>query len=152
MAALPVFGVEDFRRLPLPAGVVHIQPPNGRTLVNVPTNVYVDADEVVLPTQLLGFPVRVRATPSRYTWRFGDGHAMTTTDRGAPYPRDDHHPHLHAAADRPRRAHHRLHRRVLHRGRPVPADRRDGDRQSPAAALTVVAAENRLTTGRWLSA
>jgi PKD repeat protein len=146
VAALPVFGVEDFRRLPLPAGVVHVQPPNGRTLVNVPTNVYVDADEVVLPTQLLGFPVRVRATPARFTWRFGDGHAMTTTDRGAPYP-DMTTTHTYT---RPQTA--RIALTTVYTGEYSvaggPFQPIDGTAtvQSPAAALTVLAAENRLTT------
>ena len=82
----PVLTAEQFRRLPLPAGVVHIQPGNGRTLVNVPTNVYVDARTVVLPTTVLGRAVQVRASPVTYSWAFGDGHGLRTADRGAPYP------------------------------------------------------------------
>jgi hypothetical protein len=84
--AVPALTLEDFRRLPLPAGEVHVQPPSLRTLVNVPTNVYVDAETVVLPTELLGTPVRVRATPTRFRWSFGDGGTLETTDPGAPYP------------------------------------------------------------------
>jgi len=84
--AAPVLTAEQFRRLPLPAGVVHVQPGNGRTLVNVPTNVYVDARTVVLPTTVLGRAVQVRATPVTYSWAFGDGHGLRTADRGAPYP------------------------------------------------------------------
>jgi len=83
---VPVVTAEDFRRLPLPAGVVHVQPGNGRTLVNVPTNVYVEAATRVLPTVVLGQAVRVRATPVGYRWRFGDGAVLDTTDPGAPYP------------------------------------------------------------------
>ena len=147
-----MFGVEDFRRLPLPAGVVHIQPPNGRTLVNVPTNVYVDAEAIVLPTQVLGFPVRVRATPSRYTWRFGDGQAMTTADGGGPYP----HMTTTHTYTRPQTA--RVALSTVYTGEysvaggpflPI-----DGTAtvESPAAALTVLAAESRLTTGGGRSA
>ena len=56
-------------------------------LVGVPTNVYASAEPVTLDTELLGFPVQVRATPSRYSWDFGDGNAHgPTEDAGAPYP------------------------------------------------------------------
>ena len=145
--AVPVFGVEDFRRLPLPAGVVHIQPPNGRTLVNVPTNVYVDADAVTLPTQLLGFPVRVRATPARFHWRFGDGGTLTTRDQGAPYPEMT----TTHTYTQPQQA--RVSLTTVYTGEYSvaggPFQPIDGTATvtSPAAALTVLAAENRLTAG-----
>lgn len=85
--ALPALSLEDFRRLPLPAGVPHVEPGRGYTLVNAPTNVYTDAAPVVLDTDLLGFPVRVRATPAQYTWDFGDGSVLgPTSDPGGPYP------------------------------------------------------------------
>jgi hypothetical protein len=86
LPGLPPFTLRDFRRLPLPPGGVNVQPPNLRTLVNVPTNLYVEAETTVLDTTLLGFPVQVRATPQKYHWQFGDGAAMTTDDKGAPYP------------------------------------------------------------------
>jgi hypothetical protein len=85
-AAQPVVTAEDFRRLPLPAAGVKVQPPNRRTLINVPTNLYTDVDPVVLPTTVLGQAVRVRATPLRFHWTYGDGSALTTTNPGAPYP------------------------------------------------------------------
>jgi hypothetical protein len=81
-----VLSVNDFRRLPLPAGGVNVQPPNLRSLINVPTNVFVLAPVTVLDTTLLGLPVRVRATPVRFSWRFGDGQGLVTDDPGAPYP------------------------------------------------------------------
>lgn len=84
--AVPVVTGEDFRRLPLPAGRVHIQPSSGQVLVNVPTNVYVEAGQVVLPTTVLGAQVRVRATPISYGWTFGDGGILRTSDPGAAYP------------------------------------------------------------------
>jgi hypothetical protein len=82
----PVVTAEDFRRLPLPAAKINVQPPNRRTLINIPTNFYTDAAPVVLPTTVLGQPVRVRATPMRFRWTYGDGAALTTADPGAPYP------------------------------------------------------------------
>ena len=85
-AAIPEFTARDFRRLPLPPGGVRIEPPNLRTLINVPTNVYVLADVEIIDTTLLGFPVQVRATPERFRWNFGDRHSLSTEDAGAPYP------------------------------------------------------------------
>ena len=86
VAGAPPFTLRDFRRLPLPPGGVNVQPPNLRTLVNVPTNLYVQAEVATLSTTLVGFPVRVRATPTSYRWTFGDGAGLTTDDKGAPYP------------------------------------------------------------------
>ena len=85
-AVEPVITAEDFRRLPLPAAAIEVQPPNRRTLINVPTNLYAGAETVILPTTVLGQAVRVRATPQRFHWNYGDGSARTTTDPGAPYP------------------------------------------------------------------
>jgi hypothetical protein len=84
--ARPAVTAEDFRRLPLPAGRVRVQPASGRTLVNVPTNVYVEAPVAVLPATVLGAGVRVRATPVEFVWGFGDGGRLRTGDPGAPYP------------------------------------------------------------------
>ena len=83
---VPALSAEEFQRLPLPAGVPAVQPGAGRVLIRVPTNVYVSAEPVTLETVLLGFPVQVRAVPSRYSWDFGDGTVVPTTDPGAPYP------------------------------------------------------------------
>ena len=44
------------------------------------------AEPVTLDTVLLGFPVQVRAEPSRFSWDFGDGTVLPTSDPGAPYP------------------------------------------------------------------
>ena len=84
--ATPTVTAQDFRRLPLPPGHLHIQPSTGRTLINIPTNLYVEATTTILPTTVLGTPVRVRATPTSYDWTFRDGHTLHTTDPGAPYP------------------------------------------------------------------
>jgi hypothetical protein len=85
-AAEPVVTAEDFRRLPIPAATVKVQPPNRRTLINIPTNLYADANSIILPTTVLGQAVRVRATPLRFHWTYGDGTALTTEDTGGPYP------------------------------------------------------------------
>ena len=85
-AVEPVVTAEDFRKLPLPAAAINVQPPTRRTLINIPTNLYAEADPVVIPTTVLGQGVRVRATPMRFRWTYGDGQGLTTTDPGAPYP------------------------------------------------------------------
>ena len=83
----PGFTQADLQRLPLTAGTPRLQPGNGYALVGVGTNVYADAAPVELDTAVVGFPVRVRATPERYSWTFGDGATLgPTTDAGAPYP------------------------------------------------------------------
>ena len=85
----PVLTVEDFRRLPIPAAGLGVQPADRYTLVNVPTNLYADAAPVVLPTRVLGFAVRVRATPVTFHWTYGDGRSLRTANAGGPYPRLD---------------------------------------------------------------
>lgn len=84
--AEPVVTAEDFRRLPIPAAVVRVQPANRRTLINIPTNFYAEAGPAILPTTVLGQPIRVRATPLRYRWIYGDGTVRTIADPGGPYP------------------------------------------------------------------
>jgi hypothetical protein len=84
----PAFTLADFRRLPLPAATIVTQPsPTERPiLVNVPTNLMAQAKPVILNTTLLGTPIRVRATPVRFSWTLGDGKTLATTDPGAAYP------------------------------------------------------------------
>ncbi|WP_299037010.1 PKD domain-containing protein [uncultured Pseudokineococcus sp.] len=84
---LPGMTQADFQRLPLPAGTSTVQPATGEVLLNMPTNTYAQAEPVELGTDLLGFPVTVRATPAAYTWDYGDGTTVgPTTDPGAPWP------------------------------------------------------------------
>lgn len=86
-APTPQLSLEDFRSLPLPPGQPLIEPAGGNVLINVPTNVYVQAEPHTLTTTLLGLAVQVRATPVSYQWDFGDGTPpLTTSDPGAPYP------------------------------------------------------------------
>lgn len=42
-----------------------------------------------LRTELLGYDFEVQATPSSYRWDFGDGHPVTTSTPGRPYPAKD---------------------------------------------------------------
>lgn len=89
-AVTPVLTAEEFRRLPLPAPAVHMQPDTGWVLVNKETIAYTDPAPVTLTTELLGRTVTVEATPSRFTYEWGDGSRPdVTSDPGAPYPAFD---------------------------------------------------------------
>ncbi len=84
---LPVMTQADFQRLPLPAGRSGVEPASGEVLVAMPTNTYAVAEPVTLQTDLLGFPVTVRATPVAYSWDYGDGTVIgPTSEAGAPWP------------------------------------------------------------------
>ena len=86
---LPVMTQEDFRRLPLPTPVLTLQPDRGWVLINIETIVRTDPTPVTLRTDLLGYGVTVEATPTRWTYDFGDSHTLTTTSPGHPYPDHD---------------------------------------------------------------
>ena len=86
---LPVLTVEDFRRLPLPAPALTLQPDRGWVLVNIETIVRTDPTPVTLRTDLLGVGMTVEATPTFWTYDFGDGHTLSTRSPGHPYPDHD---------------------------------------------------------------
>lgn len=79
----PVVTLADFRRLPLPAAELRVQPPNRQTLINIPTNLYADSRVSVLPTTILGFAVR--SAPPRYIF---DGLMATAKPSGPRTPAD----------------------------------------------------------------
>ena len=83
---VPVFTVDDLRRLPLPKAKLNVQPPTGRTLVNVATNLYASSTPRTFDITLLGTPVRVNARPVSWTWTYGDGSTRTFSTPGAAYP------------------------------------------------------------------
>ncbi len=86
-AAIAASAATEFRRLPLASGGIVIQPARGWTLVNVDTIVLTDPAPQTVDTTILGIPVTVRATPTRYAWSFGDGTpALVTTEPGAVWP------------------------------------------------------------------
>jgi PKD repeat protein len=65
---------------------MHLEPDTGEVLVNMPTNLYVTAATIRRRTRLLDLDVEVEAVPTYYTWTFGDGERLETTDAGHPYP------------------------------------------------------------------
>lgn len=76
-----------FENLEWPASELEVQPPGGRTLVNLDTNFYTSNTEPTsIPVDLVQARVVVTAEPIAYRWRFGDGTTTTTTSPGAPYP------------------------------------------------------------------
>lgn len=80
---------EALRRVPLPAPVIEVQPPNGRTLVNFDTNFYTEAGDLDRTITLLGQQVDLQISAASYTWVFGDGQSLQTTSPGAAYPQLD---------------------------------------------------------------
>ena len=88
--AVPTFTETDFRRLPLAPQAITVQPDRPDVFVNMPTIVHADPAVQAFATTLAGFPIEVEATPTTYTWDFGDGSApIQTTSPGHPYPDHD---------------------------------------------------------------
>lgn len=84
---VPALTADDFRRLPLPAPTLVMQPDRGWVLVNIETIVRTDPAPVLLTTELLGHQLEVEARPSTFTYDFGDGsEPLVTRDPGRPYP------------------------------------------------------------------
>jgi len=86
---LPVLTEADFRRLPLPAPALTMQPDRGWVLVNIETIVWTDPTPITLHTDLLGHDVTVHATPVWWRYDFGDGHHLDTGLPGQPHPHHD---------------------------------------------------------------
>lgn len=85
--SLPAAVATAFRRIPVPTPALHIQPVNGRTLVNFKTNFYATGGQTFTKTvHLLGHTVTLRIHVARYDVSFGDGQHLTTSTPGGPYP------------------------------------------------------------------
>jgi len=86
---LPPFTAEDFRRLPLAPTTTTLHPGTPNLLTGLGVVATADPTTQELAATLLDFPITVRATPTQYTWDFGDGTApLTTTHPGSPFPPD----------------------------------------------------------------
>ncbi len=83
-------------RTPFSAPVLTVQPPGGRTLINVPTYLQVHfsvkgyGPGETHTVTLLGHRVQIRPVLAGYRYGFGDGTAaMATMSPGGPYPEGD---------------------------------------------------------------
>ena len=92
-AITPALVFEAMARLTWPRSELVVQPPGGRTLVNLETNFFTANTEPTAQTvTLLGQQVEIEATPGGYVWHWAgagesaDAGAEETTSPGAPYP------------------------------------------------------------------
>ena len=76
----------DIQHLPIDPGTLTMQPAQDWVLINIETIAYTTAAPQEFDTTLLDTPIRVRVTPTAYTWDFAEGQPFTTTHPGAPYP------------------------------------------------------------------
>jgi len=74
-----------FQRIPVPASEVSIQPPGGKTLVNLETIFSTEAAEFTRTIGLLGHRVDLEIWPSRFEWVTGDGASFATDWAGRPW-------------------------------------------------------------------
>ena len=74
-----------FQRIPVPSSRVSIQPPGGKTLVNLETIFSTQAQEFSRTIGLLGHRVDLEIWPSRFEWVTGDGADFATDWAGRPW-------------------------------------------------------------------
>lgn len=79
----PTITQHDFATLKIPAAQLHTQL-NGFSLRNAHTNIYANSNTQTLHTTILNQPITIRATPTNYTFNYGDGNNLTTTNPGKP--------------------------------------------------------------------
>lgn len=87
--AVPVVTESDFRSLGIEPLVAHIGPPGGWIPVGIDMIAWAESKEQTFDVAMLGQAVKVRATPVKYVWDFGDGTVLTTTFPGREYPARD---------------------------------------------------------------
>ena len=93
----------EFRRLSWPKAELHIQPTGGTTLVNKNTYAHTTSPgPVTKDVTLLGQRVIIEATPTSWTWHWGDGTNDTTDHPGAPHPGAVNHAYRRATPVNPR--------------------------------------------------
>ena len=79
--------LQAFREVPLPTPSLGTSPPDGTTLVNVPTIFYTRAEPFGRDVRVLGRRVHLEIAPVSYEWRVGQGGDFETTSPGSPYQR-----------------------------------------------------------------
>jgi hypothetical protein len=99
----PSMVLTEFRRLTWPSADLVVQPPDHRTLVNLPTILSTTlTGPRTQAVTLLGVQVTIEATPAAYTWHDGAGHSWSTTDPGR----------MHRSGDEPTSLNHALYTRT----------------------------------------
>ncbi|GAA4044363.1 hypothetical protein GCM10023063_33820 [Arthrobacter methylotrophus] len=68
----PGVSLADFQKLPIAGATLGIQP-SPHTLIGAETNVFAEAATQEIPATVLGTALTVRATPTDYTFNYGDG-------------------------------------------------------------------------------
>lgn len=88
-SVVPVVSQEDFRSLGVRPLVAHLGPPGQWIPVGIDMIVWAESGVQVFEVEMFGQPVRVRATPVKYVWDFGDGTVLATSFPGRPHPSRD---------------------------------------------------------------
>jgi hypothetical protein len=79
--------LEAFKTIPLPTPTLGMSPPDGVTLVNLPTIFYTRAEPFARDVRVLGRQVHLEIAPVSYSWSVGQGGEFATTWPGSPYQR-----------------------------------------------------------------
>lgn len=98
----------ELKKVLLPEAVITVQPPDGETLVNLPTIFSTDARTYTAPPlKVLDSTVVFTLTPQSFVWHHGDGTTQTTTTGGKRFVDGDeptaliHHAYARTAQDVP---------------------------------------------------
>jgi len=79
--------LREFKRISWPSSRLVVQPPGGKTLVNLETNFYTSDHKPVARTVTIAKQqVTIEAFPSTYVFHFGDETRTSTASPGRPYP------------------------------------------------------------------
>lgn len=77
----------EFQELPLRGSGIEFQPQDGKPVINLPFVVQTQDAPQLLNTTILGIAVLIEATPTRFSWDYGDGsQPFVTTDPNKQYP------------------------------------------------------------------
>ena len=86
----PIDPREELKKVLLPEAVIDVQPPEGETLVNLPTIFSTTAQTYTAPPlDVLGQKVVFTLTPTTFLWHHGDGTQQTTTTAGKKFTDGD---------------------------------------------------------------
>lgn len=77
----PAVTISDVARF-VPDGATVVVEPDGVGIVNLPTNLYAEAQTQTISGAILGWPVQVRFTPASFEFHHGDGTSAHTATAG----------------------------------------------------------------------